>query len=422
MKKTFSIISLGCPRNLVDSEYIANEFKEKGFDLKDEAGKAHTVIINTCSFIEDAKVESIDTILKVIDAKKKGDVKRIIVAGCLPERYSKKLKKEFKEIDEFRGVLDFKATFKDKDRTTLTPSYYSYLKISEGCKNRCTYCIIPYLKGPYTSRPIGPAVEEARGLFKKNIKEIILVGQDTSLYGSDLYGKKRLAELLKKIDDITDGKWVRLLYCHPKNLGRDVLQIIKNSKNICKYIDLPIEHISSNILKRMGRKIKKSKIVALIKRIRDIIPGVALRTSFIVGFPGETGEDFRELVEFMKDVKFERLGIFKYSREEGTPAYKYKGQISEKIKEERFKEAMLIQQEVSREVNRGFMGRVMDVLIEEEKDGAFVGRTEYDAPEVDGVVYINSKDKKLDIGNFYKARIIDTYEYDLVGELYEPTE
>ncbi len=413
MEKTFSIISLGCPRNLVDSEVIVSEFRKKGFVFQDEAAKADTVIVNTCAFIEDAKKESIDTILKVIDAKKNGDVKRIVVAGCLPERYGKELKKELKEIDEFRGVLDFKRV--GEREPSLTPGHYAYLKISEGCRNRCTYCIIPDIKGPYRSRGMKSILEEAEGLVEKGIKEIVLVGQDTSLYGIDLYKKKRLAELLKKLDKISKENWIRILYCHPSNLEKDVIDVIRDSEHICKYIDLPAEHVSDRVLKQMGRRTTKKDIVDLIKYIRGEISGVALRTSLIVGFPGETEAEFQELLSFIKEIRFERLGLFRYSREEGTPAYSFKGQIRELEKERRFSQAMLLQQDVSRGVNQRFKGKVLKVLIEEKEDDRYIARTEFDAPEVDGCVYVEGRD--LSIGNFYNVRINDTYEYDLIGEV-----
>ncbi len=418
MEKSFSIISLGCPRNLVDSDCIVFEFEKKGFRFQEEVSGADTVIINTCAFIEDAKKESIDTILKLIDAKKEGTVKRIIVTGCLSERYKEDLKKDLKEIDEIRGILDFKASFSRKDRSRLIPRHYAYVKISEGCRNKCTYCIIPYLKGPYRSRPMESIIEEANYLIKEGIKEIILVGQDTSLYGIDLYGKKRLKELLIELDKISKENWIRLLYCHPLNLDKEVIKVIKESKNICKYIDLPIEHISDRILRQMGRRINKKDIISLIEYIRKEIPSVALRTSFIVGFPGETEKDFEELSFFIKETRFERLGIFRYSREEGTPAYKFKDQLQDAEKENRFNKLMLLQQEISKEINGRFKDNVMNVLVEEkESEGYYIGRTEYDAPEVDGVVYIKSKDLK--IGEFYRVHITDTYEYDLVGEKIE---
>ncbi|MBU1148375.1 MAG: MiaB/RimO family radical SAM methylthiotransferase, partial [Candidatus Omnitrophica bacterium] len=338
----------------------------------------------------------IDTILKVIDAKKAGEVKRIIVAGCLPQRYRRELQKDLKEIDEFRGVV---STFKDDYTSRLTPAHYKYIKISEGCRNRCTYCIIPHLKGPYKARVIDLIIKEAE---QSPAKEIILVGQDTSAY-------KRLAELLERVDKISKDRWIRLLYAHPANLGKDVIKVIRDSKNICKYIDLPIEHINDRILRQMGRKTAKKDIVSLIEYIRKEIPGVALRTSFIVGFPGETEKEFQELLSFIKEIKFERLGLFRYSREEGTPAYKLKKQVSEKEKERRFSEGMLLQQAISREINERFKGRTLKVLVDEKG----IARTEYDAPEVDGVVHVSGKDLK--VGEFYNVCITDTYEYDLVG-------
>lgn len=415
MKKTFSVISLGCPRNLVDSECLISEFKKSGYRLKEQAIGTDTVIINTCAFIEDAKEESIDTILRAIDAKKAGEVKRIIVAGCLPERYSGELEAGLKEIDEFRGVLDFKNTFKISDGRRLTPRHYAYVKISEGCRNQCTYCIIPRLKGPYTSRDIQSIVEEIKHLVYDDVKEIILVGQDTSLYGIDLYGKKKLAELLKTLEKISGKTWLRLLYCHPANLDKDVIRIIRDSLVLCKYIDLPVEHISDKILRRMGRRIKAANILSLVRHIRREIKDAAIRTSLIVGFPGETEKDFRKLLDFIKETRFERLGLFKYSREEDTPAFRYEGQVSEKEKERRFAEAMSLQQKISSEINEKFKGRTLKVLIEKKGKTYYIGRTEYDAPEVDGLVYI--KGEGLRQGAFYDAKIIDTYEYDLVGEV-----
>ena len=414
MSKTFSIISLGCPRNLVDSEHIISEYSRKGYVFKDGADRADTVIINTCGFIEDAKKESIDVILKVIDAKKAGDIKKIVVAGCLSERYSKELEKEFKDVDEFRGVLDLETRFYNENRVLkLKPKHFAYLKISEGCRNRCTYCIIPYIKGPYRSRDIESIIKEAKALLNKGVKEIVLVGQDTSLYGADMYDRKRLAELLKGLDKLSKDKWIRLLYCHPANLEKDVIKAIRDSRDICKYIDLPISHISDGILKSMDRRIKKAAIVDLIAYIRKEIPNVVIRTSLIVGFPGEKDVEFQELLDFIKETKFERLGIFRYSREEGTPAYKYKGHISEKEKERRFNEAMLLQQSISRDINERFKGSILKVLIDEKSEDGYIGRSEYDAPEVDGVVYVKGKD--LVVGDFYNVKIIDTYEYDLVG-------
>ncbi|MFA4991894.1 MAG: 30S ribosomal protein S12 methylthiotransferase RimO [Candidatus Omnitrophota bacterium] len=409
---SFSIISLGCPRNLVDSERIASEFRKKGCKLQEDVTGSDVLIINTCAFIEDAKRESIDVILKAIDAKKEGRIKKIIVAGCLSERYGKELAKELGEVDEFRGVLDFKD---NGAVSKLTPAHYAYVKISEGCVNRCSYCVIPYLKGPYKSRTIRSIKDEVAGLVKKGAREIVLVGQDTSLYGIDLYKNKKLACLLRDLARNAGDAWIRVLYLHPANLDKEVIKVIRDNENICRYVDLPLEHINDNVLSRMKRRAKKKEIVSLLEFIRKEIPGVALRTSLIVGFPGETEREFRELADFVNEMEFERLGVFKYSREEGTPAYNYEGQISDRIINRRFDEIMSLQQRISARVNERFKGRTLKVLVEEKKEGCYLARTEYDAPEVDGMVYV--KGKGLSIGNFADVRITDTYEYDLAGEV-----
>ncbi|MDO8602539.1 MAG: 30S ribosomal protein S12 methylthiotransferase RimO [Candidatus Omnitrophota bacterium] len=415
MQKTISVISLGCPRNLVDSEKLVSNFIKKGYRFHEGILNSDTVIVNTCAFIEDAKRESIDSILKVIDAKKAGRVKKVIVAGCLSERYRNELADDLREVDEFRGVLNFDECGgrSRPSAVRLTPRHYAYVKISEGCANRCAYCVIPYLKGNYKSRAIRPIVNEVAQLIDKGAREIILVGQDTSLYGIDLYGKKRLGGLLKELVKISKDAWIRLLYLHPANLDEEIIKVIRDNKNICRYIDLPLEHINDRILNKMRRRINKKEIASLVELIRKEIPGVGIRTSFIVGFPGETEKEFKELASFVKEKKFERLGVFKYSKEEGTPAYSYKNQISEKDKERRFNRLMLEQKGVSVKINEGLVGKVLKVLAEEKGKDYYIGRTEYDAPEIDGLVYIKGKDLK--IGNFYNIRITDAYEYDLVG-------
>jgi len=414
MAKTVSIISLGCPRNLVDSEKLVSEFAKKGYAFHEDALHADTVIVNTCAFIEDAKKESIDNILRIIDAKKEGSVKRVIVAGCLSERYRNGLADDLKEVDEFRGVLNFSRNQAQDPVLKMTPGHYAYVKISEGCANRCTYCVIPRLKGNYKSRAFGSIIEEAAQLIDKGVKELILIGQDTSLYGVDLYKKKRLGDLLKELAEISKDIWIRLLYLHPANLDKGVINVIRDNENICRYIDLPLEHISDRILTRMHRRTSKKKSVSLIEYIRKEISGVSIRTSLIVGFPGETEKEFKELVSFAKEMKFEKLGVFKYSREEGTPAYSYKNQISEKEKQRRFDYIMSAQQDVSRKINEKIKGEVLKVLIEEKSEGCYLGRTEYDAPEIDGQVYVEGKNLK--IGGFYNIRITDAYEYDLTGK------
>jgi ribosomal protein S12 methylthiotransferase len=418
MKKTISIISLGCPRNLVDSEKIVAEFSDKGYKYHDDPLGSDTVVVNTCAFIEDAKKESVDMILEVIGAKKEGRVKKIIVAGCLSERYKDELAEELKEVDEFRGILDFNDRVKGGQHI-LTPKHYAYIKISEGCANRCTYCVIPYLKGGYRSRSMGSIKKEAAMLVKSGVKELILIGQDASLYGIDLYGKKKLACLLKELSGISKDIWIRLLYLHPSNLDKEVISVMRDNENICRYIDLPLEHINDKILRHMARRSNKKNIISLIEYIREIIPDVSIRTSFIVGFPGETDKEFKELLSFIKEMKFERLGVFKYSREEGTPAYNYKGQITEKEKEKKLNILMSAQQAVSGKVNEKFRGRTLKVLIEGKNKDYYTGRTEYDAPDIDGITYV--KGKNLKTGNFYNVKITDAYEYDLTGH-YESSE
>ncbi|MBU1912007.1 MAG: 30S ribosomal protein S12 methylthiotransferase RimO [Candidatus Omnitrophica bacterium] len=416
MKKTISIISLGCPRNLVDSEKLIAEFTKKGYRFQEDIKHSDIVIVNTCAFIEDAKKESIDSILKVIDSKKEGKVKNIIVAGCLSERYKNELSEELKEIDEFRGVLNFprNQVGGGRDRPLLTPKHYAYIKISEGCANRCAYCVIPYLKGNYKSRTMGPIIKEAEQLIDKGAKELILIGQDTSLYGMDLYGKKKLGDLLKELAEISKEVWIRLLYLHPANLDKEFLKVIRDNKNICRYIDLPLEHINDRILNEMHRRTTRKQVISLIEYIRKEIPGAAIRTSFIVGFPGETEKEFKELESFVKEMRFERLGVFKYSREEGTPAYEYKLQVPEKEKEKRFNRLMSAQKRMSKTINQALIGKLLKVLVEEKGKDYYIARTEYDAPEIDELVYVAGK--HLKIGNFYNIRITDAYEYDLVGD------
>ena len=415
--KTVAMLSLGCPKNLVDSEGILADFVKKGYKVIDEAVKADVAIVNTCAFIEDAKRESINTILDLIELKKQGRIKKIIVAGCLPERYKKVLRKEMAEIDIFSGVRKFSKSDPD-DRLLITPSHYAYIKISEGCDNRCSYCVISKIRGPYKSRGMQAILKEINDIRERSngkLKEINLISQDLTYYGMDLYGKLSLASLLRRINK--DIKWVRLLYAHPAHFNNELIDIIKNSAHICKYVDLPVQHISDKLLKSMGRKITKKQILDLITKLRKNIPDIAIRSSLIVGLPGETEKEFKELLGFIKDIKFERLGIFTYSREEDTPAYSFKGQVSDKEKRLRLDEAMKLQQDVARNVNARFFGKTLEVLIEEkQEDGVYLGRTYADAPEVDGQVYVKTT-KTIKPGNFVDVMITDTLEYDLVGEI-----
>lgn len=412
MKAKVAILSLGCPRNIVDSENILGRLCRKGYSVVD-IDRAEVAIVNTCGFIEQAKRESIGAILNLVELKKEGRLKKIIVYGCLTQRYKDELKKELPEIDAFIGKVSLNHSL---ERFPITPCHYAYLKICEGCINNCSYCVIPKIKGRFTSLDTDSVLKRARLFNRQKISELNIVGQDITGYGIDLCGKFTLTALLKKIVGATDRiGWIRLLYLNPGRIDDALLRLVKDEPRICKYMDVPIQHINSRILKAMNRKTAKKDILKTIERIRKFIPEVALRTSVIVGFPSETDREFKELLSFIEEAKFERLGAFIYSREESTPAYDFKGQIPQKIKEERFNLVMQAQQKISRELNAKFLGKTLEVLIEEREEGAYFGRSEYDAPEVDGMVYVNSV-RRLKPGDFVKVRITDTLEYDLVAE------
>lgn len=421
IREKIGILSLGCPRNLVDSETMLGRLKSKNrriVDVKD----ADVAIVNTCAFIEDAKRESIDAILNLIDLKRKGVIRKIIVAGCLAQRYPEELRKNFKEVDAFVGTLGLNHN--EINRYLLTPRHSVYLKISEGCANKCSYCVIPAIKGPFVSRGMASIINEVRRLDRLGVKELNIVGQDITLYGRDIFGKPSLAGLLKKIVAAAGNiKWIRLLYMNPERLDDELIEVIGSEPKICKYIDMPLQHINDRILKLMNRNTSRKQITSLIRKIRKAVPGAALRTSLIAGFPSETKKEFEELVDFIGEVKFERLGAFIYSREEGTAAYHFKGQVAQKTKEERFDRIMAAQQEIAKGVNSGFINKEIDALIEEKdaKDaGLYLARSQYDAPEVDGIVYVRSR-KSLKPGDIVKVRIEDTLEYDLVAR-YEPSQ
>jgi len=410
-KFKIGILSLGCPRNLVDSESILGGLSLKGYPVVD-IDKADAAIVNTCAFIEDAKTESIDAILDLIDLKRKGKLKKIIVYGCLAERYKDKLHKEMPEVDAFVGKTSLNhnlATF------PLTPKHYAYLKICEGCINNCSYCIIPKIKGRFTSLDIDSILAKIERFDKDKVSEVNIIGQDITGYGLDLYRSTRLPGLLKKIIKMSPNiGWLRLLYLYPSRISDELLDLIRNEPKVCKYIDLPLQHINDRILNLMHRQTTKQDTLRIIDKIRKKIPNIAIRTSVIVGFPSETEKDFKELLDFILDVKFERLGAFIYSREEGTQAYNFENQIPDKIKEERFDALMMQQQKISQDVNKNFLCKIIDVLIDEKEKDFYLGRSQYDAPEVDGLIYVDSK-KALNIGEFVKVEITDTLEYDLMG-------
>ncbi len=432
----FHIITLGCSKNIVDSEFISKKLKNKNLTYSDNLYDSDIVIINSCTFIEDAKEESIDTIFDIANLKKQGIVKYIILTGCLSQRYEKELEKEIPEIDLFLGTTSFKDIDKyifsltknhvtspyienaiEEKRDYIETSHYGYIKISEGCDNNCTYCIIPKIKGNYRSRTIEGLIKEAKSMAKTGVRELILIAQDTSLYGTDIYGEKKLHILLNKLSKIEGIEWIRIHYMYPEGIYDDLIEEIKNNSKVLNYFDIPLQHISDRVLKRMNRKTNKEKIKNLINKIRKEIDEPLIRTTFIVGFPGETEEDFKELEEFVKEYKIERLGVFPYSREESTPAYNLDGQIEKEIKTRRKDIILEIQKSISTQFFMQKIGKKLKVIIDDVVDEkTYIGRTYMDSPEIDGVVYITSKED-IEVGQFIDVIITDSMEYDLIGVL-----
>lgn len=440
MNKNISIISLGCSKNSVDSNQMMSILKDNGFTLTDDVENSDIVVVNTCGFIETAKEESINTILEIGEYKKNGKCKILLVAGCLGERYKEELMEELPEIDGILGtgnvneIVDVvtlllkgkkivRAGKIDSDydesikRIANSEQYTAYVKIAEGCDNLCTYCIIPKLRGKYRSRRIESIVEEVIDLVDKGTKEIVLIAQDTTKYGIDLYDEYKLPELLDKLNEIENLKWVRILYLYPDTFENSLMKSIKRNSKVVNYVDMPIQHISNTVLKRMNRKTSKESITLLINELRKEIPDIIIRTTLIVGFPGETEEEFNELYEYVRDMKFDRLGVFTYSQEEDTPAALLESQVDEEIKIERQSKIMQLQQSISSNLNNKKVGLIYDVLVEEEiEEGVYIGRTYMDSPEIDGMVYVHSE-RKLENGDFVKVQIKDCLEYDLIGEL-----
>ena len=432
--------SLGCSKNLMDAEIMTGILKEKGYEFVEEFDEADIIIVNTCGFIRDAKQESIDTIVELSQLKEVGKLKYLIVTGCLAQRYADELLEEIPEIDAIVGTGNFMNISEIIDRLeseknvteigniefafdeTLpryvsTPEHMAYLKIGEGCSNHCTYCIIPKLRGKYRSRKIEDIVEEAKTLVAEGAKELVVIAQDTTRYGEDLYGEAKLAELLEELAGIEGIKWIRIMYSYPESITEKLIDVIAAHDNICSYFDMPIQHASNRVLKRMNRRTSKEDIRSKVEMIRSKIPDAVIRTTVIVGFPGETEEDLEELIDFMKEIKFDRLGAFAYSREEDTPADRMDGHMDEEIKEERRDRVMMVQQAISEEINQKREDKVFEVLIEEEaEEGVYVGRTQGDAEEIDSVVYVNS-DEELEIGSFVNIYITEAMEYDLIGDV-----
>ena len=393
-------------------------YKEKGYEIVNNPEEAEILVINTCGFIESAKKEAIDTILEMADYKSK-NCKKLIVTGCLVERYKEELEKALPEVDLFIPIKEYDKIFDKLDymkRTITTGQNYAYLRIADGCSNYCTYCAIPYIRGPLKSRTLEDVLEEAKRLSKEGYKEIILVAQDTARYGMDIYGESKLVELLKELCKL-DFKWIRFLYAYPEMITDELIDVVANNEKICNYFDIPIQHISDAVLKRMGRKSNGASIREVIKKIRNKIPDVVIRTSLIVGFPGEKESDFDELYSFVKETKFERLGVFKYSKEEGTPAVKLKEQIPEERKEERYDQIMSLQQEVSVENNQKIIGQKLECIIDGLTDDGemYVTRSYRDVPDTDGFVFVN-KEKEHKVGDFIECIVKEAYEYDLTAK------
>ena len=426
-------ISLGCSKNLVVTEEIIGLFKKHGYEITNDASEAEVLLINTCGFIESAKKEAIDTILEMADYKK-DKCKYLIVTGCLVQRYEEDLRKEMPEVDLFVSIKDYDYLWeridnlinkKDNvdylnfmDRYITTGDSMAYLKIAEGCSNYCTYCAIPYIQGRYVSRDYDEIIEEAKMLAKKGIKELVVIAQDTTKYGVDLYGKSRLAELLDDLCKIDGLKWIRFLYSYPESIDDELISVVKKNDKICNYFDIPIQHIADGILKRMNRKTTGNDIRNIITKLRKEIPNVILRTTLIVGFPGETEEDFKELCEFVKESKFDRLGAFSYSAEDGTPAAKFTDQIDESIKEDRRNKIMELQQSISTNNLKNKVGKKYECLIENiTEDGEYyIGRSYMDVPSEDGVIYIENDGTGM-INEFVLVEITDNNEYDLFGKI-----
>lgn len=440
MNKKIGLVSLGCPKNLVDSELMLGLLKTGGYEIVNNSDEADIIIVNTCGFIESAKQESINTIIEMA-ALKEHKCELLIVTGCMAERYRQMILDEIPEVDAVVGTGSYgeiaavieeaykgvrvsrydelsDTSYMEGERIVSTGKGYAYLKIAEGCDNKCTYCIIPSLRGPFRSRSIGSIVKEAEKLASLGIKELILAAQDTTRYGVDIYGKKSLVELLRELSRINGIEWIRLLYCYPEEIDDALINEIASNEKVCKYLDIPIQHASDNVLKRMGRRGTGADVCKLLDDLKDRIPGLVIRTTLIVGFPGETEEDFTELMEFVNKYRFDRLGAFMYSKEEGTPAYKMKDQIPSKVKRSRYNRLMKLQRKISADSNAKRLGMTFRVLVEGVADDGifYYGRSYAEAPGIDGLVYLTCSEP-LEMNSFVDVKILDSDEYDITGEV-----
>ena len=439
IKNQIDVITLGCSKNLVDSEKLMKLLEESGYTLRHNPDKVNgeIVVINTCGFIGDAKEESINMILEVCDLKRKRRVRKVFVMGCLSERYMAELGDEIPQVDKYYGKFDWVNLVKDLreesldednfqfsilnsqlDRVQTTPSHYAYVKISEGCDRTCAYCAIPIITGHHVSRPMEEIVDEVRLLVSKGVTEIQLIAQDLTYYGVDLYKKQSIAELVERISDVEGVKWIRLHYGYPTHFPMDLLRVMRERDNVCKYLDIALQHVNTNVLMRMRRNINKEDTIALLQNIRREVPGIYLRTTLMVGFPGETDEEFDELVQFVKDMRFERMGAFAYSEEEGTyAADHYEDDIEDDVKQSRLDRLMRIQQRIAEEVSAASIGQTMQVVIDREEGNYYIGRTQYDSPEVDPEVLLLKSENEVEIGHYYQVEITSADEFDLYGKV-----
>lgn len=431
-KNRVDIITMGCSKNLVDSEHLMRQLQECGYEVVHDSEEpcGEIAVINTCGFIGDAKQESINMILEFCQRKEEGDLSRLYVMGCLSERYLNELSEEITQVDKFYGkfnwtelVNDLKHEYREdiaQERVLTTPGHYAYLKISEGCNRRCAYCAIPIITGAHKSRPMEEILDEVRYLVSQGVKEFQIIAQELTFYGVDIYKKQSIAELVEKISDIEGVEWIRLHYAYPSNFPYDLLRVMRERKNVCKYLDIALQHVSTKILKKMLRHVTKEDTYALVERMRSEVPGICLRTTMMVGFPGETDKEFEELVEFVKWAKFDRMGAFAYCEEDGTyAAENYRDSISKKKKQERLDRLMEIQQRISTKLNEARVGKTYRSIIDRVEGDYYIGRTEFDSPEVDMEVLVPVKNGKLEIGRFYNVRITDATEFDLMGVVEE---
>lgn len=429
-KNQIDIVTMGCSKNLVDSETLMKLFEDNGYhcvhDPKRPQGEI--AVINTCGFIEDAKQESIDTILEFIQAKEEGRLRKLYVMGCLSQRYQKELEAEMPEVDKFYGKFNYKELLKELGKAEVpacsgtrhltTPHHYAYIKISEGCNRRCAYCAIPIITGKHVSRPMDEILDEVRQLVADGVKEFQIIAQELTYYGVDLDGKHHITELISRMADIPGVKWIRLHYAYPNQFPIDLLDVMREKPNVCKYLDIALQHISDNMLNRMHRHVSKQETIDLLKTIRERVPGIHIRTTLMVGFPGETQEDFHELLEFVRTQRFERMGAFAYSEEEGTySANNYEDDVPAEVKQRRLDELMILQQEISAEVEAEKVGKVLKVIIDRKEGDYYIGRTEFCSPEVDPEVLIKAGEKRLRVGCFYNVKITQSEEFDLYGEV-----